>query len=145
MDPENIDSKNIELKNIGPKSINPIEQQAFERLFGPSTADFFPRVEHTQAQAFIAEKIQQAISQLHQYLAEKDIADAKKILEILDDSYVNYLKCVHEAINSNALLSPSQMYFLDNLMDVEDEIAGNEINAWEHAAKVATYINSCRG
>jgi hypothetical protein len=142
---ENIDSKNIDQKNIDQKNIDPIEQQALERLLGPSTADFFPRAEHTQAQDFIAEKIQRAIAALHQDLAEKDIADADKILEILDDSYVTYLRCIHEAINSNALLSPSQMYFLDNLISVEEEIVSNEIDKWEHAAKVATYINSCRG
>lgn len=75
--------------------------------------------------------------------AEHPLSEQRLFTRLADDPWLGYIALVHNAINSDAKLSPTQQHSLANLMDVEIEIRDHRYNAWEHAAKVATYINSC--
>jgi hypothetical protein len=127
--------------DIGRKNL---EQLALSELMGPDRASLELSIERTSAREFIAERIEQAISEAEIDSGNENLNDRHKVIALIDNPYVRYLKNIYDAINPNASLSASQKYFTDNLISVEVDILNGTTDEWEHAAKVATYINSCR-
>jgi hypothetical protein len=110
---------------------------------GPDRASLELQIERTSAREFIAERIEAAISEAEIDPDIGNLSDRHKVIALIDNRYVSYLKNIYDAINSNASLSASQKHFTDSLIAVEVDILEGTTDEWEHAAKVATYINSC--
>lgn len=131
-----------------------VEAEVFNDLVQPGVLGLSP--ESRPARDLIAEKLRKEISEVRQsglypclpegILSEKadhPLSKQRLSTRLADDPWLCYIALVHDAINSDAKLSPTQQHFLANLMDVEIQIRDHRYDAWEHAAKVATYINSC--
>lgn len=131
-----------------------VEAQVFHELVQPGVLGLSP--ESRPARDLIAEKLRSEISAVRESglwrLPEGTLSEKADDLvskqgyrtRLAEDPWLCYIALVHDAINSDAKLSPKQQAFLTSLMDVETQIRDLRCNAWEHAAMVATYINSCR-
>lgn len=119
------------------------EHLAFSELMGPERASLELKIERTSAREFITERIEAALSEAEIDPAIGNLSDRHKVIALIDNPYVCYLKNIYDAINPGASLSESQKRFTDSLIAVEVDILNGTTDEWEHAAKVAIYINSC--
>ena len=88
-----------------------LEHLAFSELMGPDRASLERQIERTSAREFIAERIERAISEAEIDPDNETLSDRHKVINLIDNPYVCYLKNIYDAINPGASLSIKQPSF----------------------------------
>jgi hypothetical protein len=122
-----------------------VAKDAFDQLLGPARPTDLS-MGPVQAKDFLRMQIKGAIGEIADEKLQSSNGDVRlAAIRVVDDSYIAYLQSVYDAVNTVACLNANQQNFVENLMAITPALAEGEITPWEHAAMVATYINSCSG